>query len=154
MCVLSGIVHMGLSLLIRSITGSSRRHKQHREFGLGFLCILTVFVIGSRALSSVVVHRSRYWRWIQGIHVLLLGLEQDEIETESWILTWGDAHSVVSVYRNRWAGNHRLSWESFKQAAAADNPVLQNSLWKGKYILRTQERRKKSLLPFSGSQKT
>lgn len=43
---------------------------------LGFFCILTVFVIGSRAWSSVVVHKRRYCRWIQGIHVRRLGLEE------------------------------------------------------------------------------
>lgn len=77
-CVLSRLVHMWLSLIIRRIIGGACRQKQHHEFGIwfwGFFCILTVFAIGNRAWSSVVVHKRRYRRWIQGMHVQL-GLEE------------------------------------------------------------------------------
>jgi len=33
-----------------------------------------------------------------------------------------------------------LSWKSFEQATAEDHPVLQNSVWKGKYITSQEQR--------------
>lgn len=51
------------------------------------------------------------------------------------------------AYRNWWAGNNRLSWKPFKQAKAADHPVFQNSLWKGKYFTTAGCRLKRGLLP-------
>lgn len=69
---------MSLPLVIRRITGSAGRHKQRHECGIwvGVFCILTVFVIGNGAWRSVVICKRRYCRWIKGIRILWMGLEE------------------------------------------------------------------------------
>lgn len=91
----------------------------------------------SRIWSSVIIYKKRCSRWVRDVYVLQLSLTEVEWNGNKKLYSHVTCTLILwclCACRNWWASDYRLSWKSFKQATAADHPVLQNSLWKGKYI--------------------